>query len=171
MKNFLAMLVLAPAAYSVSMIPVYRPLMRYMSLALNVSRHDPWANQFWWDWYGSWIFFGGPFGRWIFGMALGFRILKTDRRADLPLLEQPSLRLFSICALGLIFSLFTLVRCFDLFQRAILTWAWVRATDPGCMDNQRPAAWLDNFRRHAGKPPETGAPFYLHTQRLVHPVQ
>ncbi|KAJ7880353.1 DHHC palmitoyltransferase-domain-containing protein, partial [Mycena olivaceomarginata] len=108
MKNFLAMLVLAPAAYSVSMIPVYRPLMRYMSLALNVSRHDPWAHQFWWDWYGSWIFFGGPFGRWIFGMALGFRILKTDRRADLPLLEQPSLRLFSICALGLIFSLFTL---------------------------------------------------------------
>ncbi|KAJ7850063.1 hypothetical protein B0H14DRAFT_2445391 [Mycena olivaceomarginata] len=108
MKNFLAMLVLAPAAYSVSMIPVYRPLMQYMSLALNVSRHDPWANQFWWDWYGSWIFFGGPFGRWIFGMALGFRILKTDRRADLPLLEQPSLRLFSICALGLIFSLFTL---------------------------------------------------------------
>ncbi|KAF8196765.1 DHHC palmitoyltransferase-domain-containing protein [Mycena galopus ATCC 62051] len=108
MKRFLTMLLLAPVTYSVSMIPVYRPLMQHMSLALNVSRHDPWANQVWWDWYGSWIFFGGPFGRWIFGMALGFRILKTKRRVDLPLLEQPSLRLFSICSLGLLFSLFTL---------------------------------------------------------------
>ncbi|KAJ6485858.1 DHHC palmitoyltransferase-domain-containing protein [Mycena sanguinolenta] len=108
MKKFLALLFLAPVAYSVSMLPVYRPLMRHMALALDVSHRDAWANQVWWDWYGSWIFFGGPLGRWIFGMALGFRVLKTERRADLPLLEQPSLRLFSISALGLIFSLFTL---------------------------------------------------------------
>jgi len=63
----------------------------------------------WWDWYGSWIFFGGPFGRWIFGMALGFRVLKAQRRADLPLLEQPSLRLFAICSVALVFSLFALI--------------------------------------------------------------
>ncbi|KAJ7918791.1 DHHC palmitoyltransferase-domain-containing protein [Mycena leptocephala] len=108
MKKFLTMLFLAPVAYSVSMIPVYQTLMRHMSLALTVSHHDAWANEVWWDWYGSWIFCGGPFGRWIFGMALGFRILKAQRKADLPLIEQPNLRLFIICALGLIFSLFTL---------------------------------------------------------------
>ncbi|KAF7356887.1 Palmitoyltransferase [Mycena venus] len=108
MRNFLALLLLTPLAFSVSVIPIYQPLMQQMSLALRVSRHDPWANQVWWDWYGSWIFFGGPFGRWIFGTVLGFRILKTQRRADLPLLEQPSLRLFTICTLGLVFSLFTL---------------------------------------------------------------
>jgi len=89
-------------------IPVYRPLLRHISLALTVSDRDAWANEVWWDWYGSWIFFGGPFGRWIFGMVLGFRILKTQRKADLPLIEQPNLRLFAICALGLVFSLFTL---------------------------------------------------------------
>ncbi|KAJ7257962.1 DHHC palmitoyltransferase-domain-containing protein [Mycena haematopus] len=108
MKKFLAMLFLAPVAYSVSMMPVYRPLTRHMALAMDISCHDPWAKQVWWDWYGSWIFFGGPLGRWIFGMMLGFRILKAEKRDDSPLLEQPSLRLFSICALGLIFSLFTL---------------------------------------------------------------
>ncbi|KAJ7626414.1 DHHC palmitoyltransferase-domain-containing protein [Mycena polygramma] len=108
MKNFLAMLLLAPIAYAVSVVPIYHTLMRNISLALAVSRHDAWANEVWWDWFGSWIFFGGPFGRWIFGMALGFRILKTQRNPDLPLIEQPNLRLFTICALGLVFSLFTL---------------------------------------------------------------
>jgi palmitoyltransferase len=116
MKKFLTMLFLAPVAYSVSMIPVYQTLMRHMSLALTVSHHDAWANEVWWNWYGSWIFCGGPFGRWIFGMALGFRILKAQRKADLPLMEQPNLRLFIICALGLIFSLFTLVRFHLVFE-------------------------------------------------------
>ncbi|KAJ6581182.1 DHHC palmitoyltransferase-domain-containing protein [Mycena capillaripes] len=108
MKNFLGMLLLAPVAYTVSVIPIYPTLLRHMSLALSVSRHNTWANEVWWDWFGSWIFFGGPFGRWIFGIALGFRILKTQRKPDLPLIEQPNLRLFTICAIGLVFSLFTL---------------------------------------------------------------
>ncbi|KAJ7113693.1 DHHC palmitoyltransferase-domain-containing protein [Mycena crocata] len=109
MKTFLFMLLLAPIAYLVSVVPIYRTLMRHASLALAVSRRDAWANQVWWDWYGSWVFFGGPVGRWIFGMALGFRILKAERKADLPLIEQPNLRLFTICALGLLFSAFTLI--------------------------------------------------------------
>ncbi|KAK7031415.1 Palmitoyltransferase [Favolaschia claudopus] len=109
MRNFLALLVLVPVAYSVSMVQLYHPLVRHISLALDASHQDPWTNQMWWDWYGSWIFFGGPFGRWIFGTALGFRILKTRRRTDLPLLEQPNLRLFSICSIGLLFSLFALI--------------------------------------------------------------
>ncbi|KAJ7035636.1 DHHC palmitoyltransferase-domain-containing protein [Mycena alexandri] len=108
MKNFLALLLLTPIAYLVVLLPIYPTLLRHMSLALTTSHVDAWANQVWWDWYGSWIFFGGPFGRWIFGMALGFRILKTQRKPDLPLIEQPSLRLFVICALGLLFSVFTL---------------------------------------------------------------
>ncbi|KAJ7695058.1 DHHC palmitoyltransferase-domain-containing protein, partial [Mycena rosella] len=108
MKTFLSMLFLAPVACSVSLIPVYHILTRHMSLALRISQQNAWANQVWWNWYGSWIFFGGPFGRWIFGMALGFRILKAERRADLPLIEQPNLRLFAISAFGLLLSLFTL---------------------------------------------------------------
>jgi len=108
MKTFLFMLFLTPVTYLVSVLPIYNNLTRHMSLALTVSRHDAWAKQVWWDWYGSWIFVGGPLGRWIFGIALGFRILKAERKADIPLIEQPNLRLFVICALGLIFSLFAL---------------------------------------------------------------
>ncbi|KAJ7746852.1 DHHC palmitoyltransferase-domain-containing protein [Mycena maculata] len=108
MKAFLFMLFLAPVAYVVSVFPIYRTLTRHMSLALTVSQHDAWAKRVWWDWFGSWIFAGGPFGRWIFGMALGFRILKAQRNPDAPIIEQPTLRLFVICALGSIFSLFTL---------------------------------------------------------------
>ncbi|KAJ7743092.1 DHHC palmitoyltransferase-domain-containing protein [Mycena metata] len=108
MKNFLALLLLTPIACLALVLPVYPTLLRHMSLALITSHVDPWANQVWWDWYGSWIFFGGPLGRWIFGMVLGFRILKTQRKPNLPLIEQPSLRLFVICALGLLLSLFTL---------------------------------------------------------------
>ncbi|KAJ7173765.1 DHHC palmitoyltransferase-domain-containing protein [Mycena filopes] len=108
MKHFLALLLLTPIAYSALVVPIHRPLLRHMSLALTVSRLDAWTNEVWWQWYGSWIFFGGPLGRWIFGMVLGFRILKSQRRADLPLVEQPSLRIFVICAIGLLLSLFTL---------------------------------------------------------------
>ncbi|KAJ7493422.1 DHHC palmitoyltransferase-domain-containing protein [Mycena galericulata] len=108
MKTFL-LLFLTPLASFVAGIPIYHTLRRHMSLALTVSQRDAWARQVWWDWYGSWIFVGGPFGRWIFGTALGFRILKAQRKADLPLIEQPSLRLFIICAFALLLSVFALV--------------------------------------------------------------
>ncbi|KAJ7089697.1 DHHC palmitoyltransferase-domain-containing protein [Mycena belliarum] len=108
MKTFLSMLLIAPIAFSVSLIPIWHALARHMALALQSSQQDAWAAQFWWDWWGSWIFFGGPLGRWIFGMGLGFHILKAERRDDLPLVEQPNLRLFTICAFGLIFSFFAL---------------------------------------------------------------
>jgi hypothetical protein len=110
MRTFLFMLLIVPVTFSVSFIPVWRILTRHVFLALWVSQHNPWANEVWWNWYGSWIFFGGPLGRWIFGTVLGFRILKAERKSSLPLIEQPNLRLFAIFALGLLFSLFTLVR-------------------------------------------------------------
>ncbi|KAJ6496767.1 DHHC palmitoyltransferase-domain-containing protein [Mycena vulgaris] len=108
MVNFLFLLFITPVTFSVSFIPIRHTLARHMSLALSVSQRDEWAKQFWWNWYGSWIFFGGPLGRWIFGMALGFRILKAERKSDLPLIEQPNLRLFTISSLGLLLSFFTL---------------------------------------------------------------
>ncbi|KAJ6624940.1 DHHC palmitoyltransferase-domain-containing protein [Mycena sp. CBHHK59/15] len=108
MKAFLFMLCLAPTAYAFSVAPIHRIMAHHMSIALAVSQQDPWAREVWWDWYGSWIFVGGPPGRWTLGVALGFHILKTRRRHDLPLIEQPNLRLFTICTIGLIFSLFAL---------------------------------------------------------------
>jgi palmitoyltransferase len=109
MKAFLCMLLVVPTAYAVSVAPLYRIMPRHMSLALSVSQQDAWARQVWWDWYGSWIFVGGPLGRPIFGMALGFRILKAQRKDEIPLVEQPNLRLFAICAVGLLFSIFAVV--------------------------------------------------------------
>ncbi|KAJ7623488.1 DHHC palmitoyltransferase-domain-containing protein [Roridomyces roridus] len=108
LKPFLALLILTPVVFLVSILPVYGPLLRNIALALKVSQSDPWAQRVWWDWYGSWIFVGGPPGRFAFGIVLGFWILRAERKPDVPLMEQPNLRLFVICALVLLFSLFTL---------------------------------------------------------------
>jgi hypothetical protein len=67
----------------------------------------------WWDWYGSWIFFGGPLGRWFWGAILGFRILQAASGQDhnLPgdIVEQPHLRIIAVAAPAMVVSLFSLV--------------------------------------------------------------
>ncbi|KAF8075035.1 DHHC palmitoyltransferase-domain-containing protein, partial [Lyophyllum atratum] len=79
MKAFLTLLYATPVTFTFAAAPIAHVLQRHVSSALSVSKNDPWARKLWWDWYGSWIFFGGPFGRWIWGTVLGFRILAAPR--------------------------------------------------------------------------------------------
>ncbi|KAG6850796.1 hypothetical protein H0H93_008834 [Arthromyces matolae] len=112
MKLFLFLLCATPLAVTVSLIPVARTLIGHVSLALQTSRNDPRTVAKWWDWYGSWIFFGGPFGRWLWGIALGFRILKSrhGRNYYLPgeMIEKPHLRLFILVLFTVIIAVFAL---------------------------------------------------------------
>ncbi|KAF7293741.1 MYND-type domain-containing protein [Mycena chlorophos] len=103
---FLGLLLVVPLAYSTSIAPIYRLLIKQAKHALYVSEHDTWAREVWWDWYGSWIFVGGPVGRWIFGIALGIRLAAEEPG---PLIEQPNLRTLFVAGIGFVFSCFCLI--------------------------------------------------------------
>ncbi|KAG6910210.1 hypothetical protein DXG01_012345 [Tephrocybe rancida] len=110
MKLFLSLLCVSPIAVTFAIVPFARTLWGHIVLALAVSRNDAWARQIWWDWYGSWIFFGGPFGRWIWGTAMGFTILKSQvgRDDSLPgeFIEKPHLRLVILVLPAVLLSVF-----------------------------------------------------------------
>jgi hypothetical protein len=100
------MLAVAPAA---------RTLWQHLLLALATSQGDAWAGEMWWNWYGSWIFFGGPLGRWVWGTVLGFIILKANRPNavyNVPgrVVEHPHLRIIAMATSAMIISIFCLVR-------------------------------------------------------------
>ncbi|KAF9462912.1 DHHC palmitoyltransferase-domain-containing protein [Collybia nuda] len=111
MKTFLCLLYFAPITFSVAIAPVFPVLLRQISLAIDVSKSDPWAAEKWWKWYGSWVFFGGPFGRWFWGTIMGVRILKAsghDYRLPGNVVEQPHIRIIVIATPTMIISLFSL---------------------------------------------------------------
>ncbi|KAG6891245.1 hypothetical protein C0995_008497 [Termitomyces sp. Mi166 len=92
-------------------MPIAKTLSYHISLALEVSRNDLWTIRNWWDWYGSWIFFGGPLGRW-FWIVLGFRILRSWSGPDYSLpgefIEKPHLRLLVLILCAALISAFAL---------------------------------------------------------------
>jgi len=104
--------------------PVARALLQHISLATTTSRNDPWAMEMWWNWYGSWIFFGGPLGRWIWGTIYGFYVLRAthsnpDRGFLGKVIELPYIRIVVVAALGMIISIFCLALVF-MTTRTIL---------------------------------------------------
>lgn len=112
LKIFLCLLSLTPIAFAIGVFPITRVLWHHVLFAFSVSRNDPWANQLWWNWRGSWIVGGGPIGRWMWGIVLGFRILKATRDATVSsvhLIEQPHLRVVGTAIFGLALSLFSAV--------------------------------------------------------------
>jgi hypothetical protein len=99
------MLAVAPAA---------RTFSQHILLAVATSKGDAWAGAMWWNWYGSWIFFGGPLGRWVWGTVLGFIILKANRTntvhtAPGGVVEHPHLRIVAMATSAMIISIFCLV--------------------------------------------------------------
>lgn len=94
-------------------VPIASVFLKQIHTALKISQADDWAREIWWDWWASWVIFGGPLGRWVIGTGLGYVILKDLRSADpsLPgqIIEQPHLRVAVIVVLSVLFSLFTLV--------------------------------------------------------------
>ncbi|KAI0291672.1 DHHC palmitoyltransferase-domain-containing protein [Multifurca ochricompacta] len=79
LKNFLAFLILTSVTVPLASLPVLPVLRTHVVAALGVSHADAWAVDVWWDRPYSWILCGGPLGRWVVGILLGFRVLHAQR--------------------------------------------------------------------------------------------
>ncbi|KIY48136.1 hypothetical protein FISHEDRAFT_65864 [Fistulina hepatica ATCC 64428] len=111
MRAFLALLCLVPVIVALCLFPVTDRLWSHVRAALTASRADPWTNEHWWSWFGSWIFIGGPIGRWVVGTVLGFRVLKQQRPAQsYPgiVIEYPHLRIVAAAWVAAVLSLICL---------------------------------------------------------------
>lgn len=114
MKAFLSMLSLVPLSFMIAVAPILSTLGHHISVCYSLSRNDPWANKIWWDWFGSWIFFGGPLGRWVAGMLLGFYIQQSKPGYDDPrfpgdIIDKPHLNVVALVGMVLLVSCFTVV--------------------------------------------------------------
>ena len=90
-------------------------ILAHISLSISTSRADEWCREFWWDTWYSWIFIGGPPGRYIVGSFLGFRLLKRGRgpeEDDFPggIIELPHLRMVLMLLFSVIFAVISVVR-------------------------------------------------------------
>jgi hypothetical protein len=112
-QRFLCLLVFVPVSATVGWLPILPRALDHISLALSVSRADEWCRKFWWDPWYSWIFIGGPPGRYIVGSFLGFRLLKKERGPEdnFPgnVIELPHLRLVLMLLFSVIFVALSMV--------------------------------------------------------------
>lgn len=72
--TFLCMVVLVPPIIFILSSPVLLPLAGRAAQAWRVACDDPSVSG-WWSWGPSWIVAGGPVGRWVGGLVLGWRRL------------------------------------------------------------------------------------------------
>ncbi|QRW03066.1 DHHC palmitoyltransferase [Ceratobasidium sp. AG-Ba] len=77
-KAFLALLSIAGAGIWLMALPIIRPTLDGAYEMYLVSRNDPTCSRIWWDWWGSYLVFGGPGGRWVLGTALGYWVAKHE---------------------------------------------------------------------------------------------
>ena len=86
-------------------------LFKRVPLALSASLADEWAMANWWNWWGSWIFFGGPGGRWVVGTILGLRSLERNRSGTFPgqKIEEPGPVIWLMVAFAYLLALFATV--------------------------------------------------------------
>jgi palmitoyltransferase len=99
---------------SLPLLPVLRT---HVIAALAASHADPWATAVWWNRFYSWIFFGGPSGRWAIGTLLGFRLLREQRISEPSwlsgsLVAQPHARVLILVGVATLIWLFAVVRKF-----------------------------------------------------------
>ncbi|KAF9218505.1 hypothetical protein BS17DRAFT_798551 [Gyrodon lividus] len=111
MKEFLFLLYLVPVTFLVGVAPVIQTLICHAVSAYYTSRSDHWVKEIWWDWFGSWFLFGGPLGRPIFGILLGYPVLQiTQEPSGLPgqVIERPHLGIAIMAGIALLMSVFCL---------------------------------------------------------------
>jgi palmitoyltransferase len=115
LKVFLALLVLTSVTVPLAGLPVLPTLRTHVIAALAASHADPWATSVWWNRPYSWVFFGGPAGRWVAGTLLGFRVLR-EQRIPKPLwlsgtlVAQPHARVVILVGVATLIWLFAVVR-------------------------------------------------------------
>ncbi|KAL1745852.1 DHHC palmitoyltransferase-domain-containing protein, partial [Schizophyllum fasciatum] len=114
MARFLLFLILTPAAVALAIAPLFDVLVDQAITAVTISQQDPHARAIWWNWWGSWIFIGGPVGRWVVGGILGIRAQRSQRDSSSDfchpgcLVALPHIRLMFAAGLGALFALFSL---------------------------------------------------------------
>ena len=117
LKAFLSLLLLTSVTIPLASLPILPVLRTHVVAALTASHADAWATAVWWNHLYSWIFCGGPAGRWVVGTLLGFRVLR-ERRITEPswfsgsLVVQPHARLVILVGFATLIWLFAVVRTF-----------------------------------------------------------
>ncbi|KAG8769007.1 hypothetical protein FRC12_005223 [Ceratobasidium sp. 428] len=77
-KAFLVLLAITGLGVWIMALPVIHPILDGAYSMYTVSRADAKSSRLWWDWWGSYVVFGGPGGRWVLGTALGYWIAELD---------------------------------------------------------------------------------------------
>ena len=116
MKPFLLLLYSVPLTVAIGVYPIITPLFEHISLALKTSHADPAFQAQWWDWWGLWIFFGGPAGRWVIGTLLGLYKLQKELPPHGSLgdaISLPSLTTTVVAGVVVFLAVFCLVRLLD----------------------------------------------------------
>ena len=124
LKAFLALLALTSVTVPLASLPVLSILRAHVIAALAASHADPWVTAVWWSRVYSWIFCGGPAGRWVVGTLLGFRVLREQRIPEPEpswlsgsLVAQPHARVLVLVGAGTLLWLFAVVRIFFCFHK------------------------------------------------------
>lgn len=113
MNVFLCLLWLTPVTVGFGILPIIQTLFGQVREAYAAAEADEWVIANWWSWYGSWIFFGGPFGRFVGALVLGYRSIAFQHSGQpkpLSIIQEPHLGTFLTVAFGCLLALFTLVR-------------------------------------------------------------
>ena len=100
-------------------LPILPILRTHVAAALTASYADDWATAIWWNRLYSWVFCGGPAGRWVVGTLLGYRVLRERRITDSEpswfsgsIVAQPHARVLILVGFATLLWLFAVVRTF-----------------------------------------------------------
>lgn len=111
---FLHLLFLTPLTIAVSALPVLRPVYQHFRAALRIAMSDTHIKADWWDWKWSWIVWGGPIGRYVRGLVLGYRVLQKEYggsgQAWGDVVREPRAALAATILFAILLGVFTMVR-------------------------------------------------------------
>jgi hypothetical protein len=113
-KSFLTFVALTSITVPWVVAGMWGALSSHIMDALSASMTDPHTRQVWWDCWYSWVFIGGPPGRWMVGLVLGLRLVRKPASGVYQLgdmIRYPNISLTVITGIGTLLALFTMV-CF-----------------------------------------------------------
>ncbi|ORX40702.1 DHHC palmitoyltransferase-domain-containing protein [Kockovaella imperatae] len=99
---FLLTLLYTPPTVIILLVPIIRPLCERAAEAYNLSRSSPEIISGWYHWTGSWFVAGGPIGRYVGGVVLGWKALdRVDGE------EALRMEIGALAAAGLLLAMMT----------------------------------------------------------------
>lgn len=101
-------------------IPVCQPLfLQHIPAAWHASRADSALSRDFWGWMWGWVVYGGPVGRAVWGLVLGFKVLQRGHGGKIGewggFVNEPRLGLLVTIGIACLLALFTAVRSPQLF--------------------------------------------------------